>query len=413
MHRDARAAPGGAALTYDKAGPIVDEQLGEQLTGAALERALAALVADPDFVRLSYELSQPSFLGVLGRSFTERWHSAFVAWLLDPGGEHGLGTKALRQLLADLSKSSSGLVASLDTTEALCSDLVEVTTEVEYAVVLEGQRKPLRLDIFLGGKMSADDGTVSDLRLIIENKVRARERKDQTSDYAIWADTMSAQRAKETPLIDIRLLLAPVRDGHPPMQPQHPSFVAYSYQQLYDRVILPCLKDPALTLFGRMLLEQYERNLRTPVHEGERSFPMAKVRSDAEIIEQVVRKHFDVLNTIMIHFRAEELPETAKGREAKVVAGELGDLVERGLLAPGSRLGIRGRDVNKDATIEVRGGVVGIVLDGQFYTSPSSAASVACGGSRNGWVTWRVLRDDGSAGDQLAELRARIKDDPE
>ena len=113
---------------------------------------------------------------------------------------------------------------------------------------------------------------------------------------------------------------------------------------------------------------------------------MAKVRSDAEIIEQIVRKHFEVLNTIMMHYRGEELPETAKGREAKAVACELGDLVERGLLAPGSRLGIRGRDLNKDATVEVRDGVVGIVLDGQFYTSPSGAASVACGGSRNGWL---------------------------
>jgi hypothetical protein len=197
------------------------------------------------------------------------------------------------------------------------------------------------------------------------------------------------------------------------MQPQHRSFAPYSYQQLYDRVLLPCLKDPALTTFGKMLLEQYERNLRTPVHQGERSFPMAKVRSDAEIIEQIVRKHFEVLNTIMLHFRGEELPETAKGREARVVAGELGDLVERGLLAPGSRLGIRGRDLNKDATVEVRDGVVGIVLDGQFYTSPSGAAAAAAGGSRNGWVSWRILHEDGSPGEQLGELRRRITNDSE
>jgi hypothetical protein len=391
----------------------VDERSGEELSGVALERSMAALVADPDFVRLSYELTQPSFLGVLGRSFTERWHSAFVAWLLDPKGDHGLGTKALRQLLADLSKASSGLVSTLDTTEALCSDLLEVTADVEYAVVVEGRRSPLRLDVFLSGKMVADDGSASDLRLIIENKVRARERKDQTSDYAAWADRLNAQRATETPLVDIRLLLAPVREGDPPMQPQHRSFAPYSYQQLYDRVLLPCLKDPALTTFGKMLLEQYERNLRTPVHQGERSFPMAKVRSDAEIIEQIVRKHFEVLNTIMLHFRGEELPETAKGREARVVAGELGDLVERGLLAPGSRLGIRGRDLNKDATVEVRDGVVGIVLDGQFYTSPSGAAAAAAGGSRNGWVSWRILHEDGSPGEQLGELRRRITNDSE
>lgn len=57
------------------------------------------LVTDPYFLSIENDLKRSSFLSILGRTYTERWHSAFLAWLLDPAGSHGLGDFAFRRLL--------------------------------------------------------------------------------------------------------------------------------------------------------------------------------------------------------------------------------------------------------------------------------------------------------------------------
>lgn len=64
-----------------------------------LARALLSLESDPAFVRLAASQSRTNIFRILGTDQRERWHSAFWAWLLDPGGSHGLGDMPLRRLL--------------------------------------------------------------------------------------------------------------------------------------------------------------------------------------------------------------------------------------------------------------------------------------------------------------------------
>ncbi len=76
----------------------------------------------------------------------------------------------------------------------------------------------------------------------------------------------------------------------------------------------------------------------------------------------------------------------------------IADLVKAGLLRSGERLVFRKGDQHAEVT-----GSGTIRYQGKDYTSPSTAAKAAAGGtSTNGWIAWSV-----SQGDTLADLRDR------
>ena len=61
--------------------------------------ALAQLTSSKEFERLDRLAKRPNLFQALGRTLTETWHSAFLGWLLDPQGSHGLSSFPLVQLL--------------------------------------------------------------------------------------------------------------------------------------------------------------------------------------------------------------------------------------------------------------------------------------------------------------------------
>jgi hypothetical protein len=61
---------------------------------------LAKLASDATFQRFSTLQGQPNIFRAIGRTHTETWHSAFLAWLLDPEGSHQLQTFPLKRFLA-------------------------------------------------------------------------------------------------------------------------------------------------------------------------------------------------------------------------------------------------------------------------------------------------------------------------
>jgi len=381
-----------------------------RLTGERLEEALVNLITDPAFVRLGFESRRGNFLSVLGRSFAEQWHSALLAWLLDPEAEHGLGVGPLQRFIVTLLDPKRSTSNSLRRA-VLCATLSsDVEVQAEYFIPAVG-----RLDVWVTGRFGESDSAGSGIpfSIVVENKIRAPEADDQTCKYAAWIEKRKAQSLSPGEYIDLRVFLAPAPPGAAARQPQDPSFIAYSYQELYEELLQPCLQDPGITQFGRELLDQYVCNLRSPAVEGKRAYPMAKIKTDEELISQISTKHKEVLKLIVLHWRGEVLPELGTGPAKGFIAGELGDLVQRGQLKEGMRLGIRGREVTADATVQVQDGIAGLLYQGEFYSSPSTPATKACGSARNGWITWRVLEADGQPGPTLADLRKTLSGAPE
>ncbi len=75
-------------------------------------RRLLALEADPSFQALQSLQNRTSFFRIVGTTETERWHSAFWSWMLDPDGSHGLGDFAVRRLLMRACDESGRLRAA-------------------------------------------------------------------------------------------------------------------------------------------------------------------------------------------------------------------------------------------------------------------------------------------------------------
>lgn len=79
-----------------------------------VERKYANLLAGENFDRLNLTLKQPNIFNALGVGHYEIRHSNFLAWLLDPGANHGLQeiflTRFLRDIFLDKRSKNNSLV---------------------------------------------------------------------------------------------------------------------------------------------------------------------------------------------------------------------------------------------------------------------------------------------------------------
>lgn len=122
----------------------------------------------------------------------ETAHTRTLAWLLDPKGEHGFGTRLLAALLRRLSNQD-------------CSTSLKVKhVESEYPIDDSNARG--RLDVLAEGAW--EDGEQGGWVLVIEAKVDAREGEDQLQKYEGWLRSIATGR-------DVfRVFLTP--NGRPP-----------------------------------------------------------------------------------------------------------------------------------------------------------------------------------------------------
>jgi hypothetical protein len=129
------------------------------LVGRWTER-LERIAADETMLRDQGQWShgRADSMGVLGRHRDELAHSKMVAWLLDPCGKHGLGTRVLKRVVQHV----LGL-------GPLPSDLARVRVRCEVPIGDAG-----RLDIEVES---------AGFYLIIENKVDAEEMPGQCRFY--------------------------------------------------------------------------------------------------------------------------------------------------------------------------------------------------------------------------------------
>ena len=135
---------------------------------ASPEKALQALVLDPDLEHLEDLLADFNLFDVLGIATREPQHSAFLAWLLDPLGSHGLRDYFLRRFLSEAANEARecGIVeiTPLDDADGWKLTDVKVATERHD------------IDILL---IDESDGFVC----LIENKIRIGEHSDQLRRY--------------------------------------------------------------------------------------------------------------------------------------------------------------------------------------------------------------------------------------
>lgn len=187
-----------------------------------------------------------NIFGVLGLSRSEvRLHSAFLAELLNPNGDHGLGAKFLIAFVEDIISKNSDF--SFDVNSA------QVKVEYNIGTVTSNYEEGGRMDILIfDAKQHA---------IIIENKVDAGDQEKQMLRYYNWAEKWAKQVHGEYVLIYLTL------DGHMPSDYStdknlNIKIICVSYEKHIKNWLEKCIQFARLYPSIREILSQYIINLK-------------------------------------------------------------------------------------------------------------------------------------------------------
>jgi hypothetical protein len=186
---------------------------------ASWTERLEGMTREEDALRAAgrWVRGRTDWLGVLGKQRDELVHSRMIAWLLDPCRPHGLGSRLLKAIAAEVSGEE---VRDLERARVRCE-----------VPVGEG-----RIDILVTRE--------PDFHLLIENKVDADEASDQCRYYREHAEYPGARFVFLTP------------DGR---RASDEAFVCLSYRRL-SALLAQVLRD-APGAAARHIAEEYLRTL--------------------------------------------------------------------------------------------------------------------------------------------------------
>ncbi len=184
-----------------------------------MKARLANLIKDPLLEQLELQLHRPNFFYILRFQDAEIRHSNFLAWILNPRGNHGLGDIVLRRVLKDL--FSNDAYEWIDEFQADIISLSEIELRREWN----------NIDLMILHESFA---------MCIENKVRSTDHSNQLARYKNTVETAF-------PLINHAFVyLTP--DGRSPTESDDAS--AYQTYAHYDIAVI--VKD-VLNVYGESL----------------------------------------------------------------------------------------------------------------------------------------------------------------
>lgn len=231
-----------------------------------IRREIIKFNQSEEYQKLSNFFEYKTFYEILNISRRENIHSSFLGWFLNPEESHGLGEYTMKKFLDcvfavlnegnqkyALKKFPQNFIDSLITNDY---ELSNIRIELEKSITTDS-----RLDIFIQADLKFDNLNRK-LRILIENKVKAKEHNEQTNKYYNW---LLDNPMDET--IDIPIFLAPVTNIKllELEKPEciSPEFIQINYQFLLDYLFKPCLQKD-LSPQAKLLIDDYIRNLSLP-----------------------------------------------------------------------------------------------------------------------------------------------------
>ncbi len=232
--------------------------------------ALKALEADAsELERIEGLLDRFNIFEVIGFVGQEVAHSRFLAFLLDPKQNHGLGDLFLKSLLQKVSETPDGASLPRDLSNADDGSLSQTTVQTE---VYTGDG---RIDILLLNE-------VGQWAMIIENKIWTTEHSDQLDRYYRFVK----KRYPDWKVVCV--YLTPRGDV-----PSHPKYTPLDYKavcQITDSTLKE--RDSTLRSDVQMSMQHYAQMVRR------------QIVGDPEVVElcrNIYRKHKKALDLIYKH----------------------------------------------------------------------------------------------------------------
>lgn len=224
-----------------------------------IQELVVNMYKDPAYQQLKTYYARTTIFNVLGIERNENRFSAFICWLLNTNGSHGLGDEPLKKLLRlYASKMTMPESGSNFLTMLLSGDYdvetMDIGTEVTDPAKEDGEKvMPDRMDIWASFSLRDRTSAVTPVVMVIENKVYSKEGKDQTKRYHQVIEHVCRGGRKP-----IELFLSPEKPDH-----ACESFVWIDYQSLLDCVIYP-MTSINMPEDAAQIINDFIRNLGRP-----------------------------------------------------------------------------------------------------------------------------------------------------
>jgi len=231
------------------------------LSSGYIQNQINKLLSDTNFKNLEVEKTSFNIFETLGVSHIELWHSGFIKWVLDPKSNLGLSDWPLKRFLSLLVLEGISKKAKLDLSiadiELLNLQDMVLETEKYFRILPEEGGK---FDIYAEN---------DNFRLVIENKIKAKERNDQTQKYYKFINNLKDGKK------NILVFLTPDST----QEPKSPYFIKITYQALCDSLLKP-LQDNLKEGESKYIVSHYINNLGKPLVDGKEYSVMALPNKD-------------------------------------------------------------------------------------------------------------------------------------
>lgn len=197
-----------------------------------INRLYSDLLIDNDFEQLSLIRNKPNIFETLGVKSYEIRHSNFLAWLLDPNGNHGLKNYFLKRFLINIFKDVKSKIKVID-----------IHNLLEQNILIHRER------FYIDLLVEFDNAVV-----IIENKINAVEGSGQLKRYR---EVVSKNYSNHKNIECVFL----TKDGYESSIPEH--YITMSYDDI--RIILEDVllyNSDNLNLHTKIYISDYIDNLK-------------------------------------------------------------------------------------------------------------------------------------------------------
>lgn len=278
-----------------------------------VEQEIINFYNNPEVAYLSDYYNQCTTWDRLGVARQETSHSSFLAWLLNPKGNHGLGEIPLRKFLRLLVSAQKLPINDIvpendkinDTLERkfICDSypLNDCSIEREYSCTCKDGNNG-RIDIFITFKLNTEE----EINIVLENKVGAPETIKEDGGKKCYQTTtyynFFSEKKEECVCQNFYVFLSPLsnNDLQNPSEDDRKkkchckSYIFINYQGIVDYVIDPILQSiiPENT---KSILQDYLRTLGKPSLLEEQD----NKKSNKEIIMAMCEKEKKLLEEFL------------------------------------------------------------------------------------------------------------------
>ena len=291
-------------------------------------KMITSFNTDKDVIALREIYERPSFFEIISKQKSETTYSAFLKWLFQLNIRDDKLSPILllleiivNNLISENSKSNTCNnhiynkdLYNLIVTRKLKISNIKVETEkyiselakkiirekeekkdnnlsdISNSVLKERRLSKDKIDIFIECEIIGCYKNFQKLQIIIENKIKSQEGKDQTQRYF--------NGSQRNDILQFYVFLKPEFNDK---KAKNSNFINLSYQEILDGIVLPLIKSSKITERDRFFLEEFKNEMMYPNIESEKDQSNIAMSSEiAKEITSIWEKHKDLLIDILL-----------------------------------------------------------------------------------------------------------------